>query len=62
MLVKPLNAIAISPAVTSAIGVPLKQTGVSASATLSRTNEKITMAIVKPSAEPKLNTTAGINE
>ena len=61
MLEKPANAMAIRPAVTNAIGVPLKHTGVSASATRSRTNEKMTIASVKPIAEPKLNTTDGMN-
>ena len=62
MLENPENAMAISPAVTSAMGVPLKHFGVSLNATLSLTKEKITIARVNPSAEPKLKTIDGRKE
>ena len=48
--VKPEKAMAMRPAVTRAIGIPLNASGHSASSTLCRTPAKMTIASVKPSA------------
>ena len=49
----PQNAIAINPAVSNTIGIPLNASGTSFSSIFSRSPARITMEIVKPSAVAK---------
>ena len=56
----PENAMATSPAVTRAIGMPLKHFGTSANSSLARTPAKTTIAIVKPTAEKNAYNTDSI--
>ena len=56
---KPMKAIAISPAVTRTIGVPLKLSGISLYSMRSLTPARMTIEIVKPTAVAKPFTTDG---
>ena len=54
---KPINAIEISPAVISAIGMPLKDLGGSENIIRVLTPANISIAIVKPTPDAKPNST-----
>ena len=49
----PKKAMDISPAVTSTIGIPCQEEGISLNSIFSRSPARMTMAMVKPTAVPK---------